>query len=127
MKLNSQLTWKVRLLRSVVLGFAAAAVVVPAAQARPEVDGGGSSAAMPKVIPYLSHGMTAAPATALIRSDGPDGVRPETRVVFLPAAAADDGFEWQQYGLGAATGVLVALLAAGSLAGVRRRETIAVS
>jgi hypothetical protein len=127
MKRKAHLRWNVRLLRGVVLGFAAAAMLAPAAQARPEVDGSGPSAAVPKVIPYLSHGITAAPTAAFVRSDGPDGVRPETRVVFMPTAAADDGFEWQQYGLGAASGVLLALLVAGSLAGVRRREAIAVS
>lgn len=127
MKAKAHQRLKARLLRSLVLGFAAAATVAPIAQARPEVDGGGAASSQAVVIPYLSHGITAAPATALVRSDGPDGVRPETSVVFMPTTSADDGFEWQPYGVGAASGIALALLAAASLAGIRRRDSMALS
>jgi hypothetical protein len=146
MKTKAQRRLKVRLVRSVVLGFAAAATVVPAAQARLDIDGGATVATQSAVIPYLSHGVGLAdnPATALVRSDGtdgvrpampaafvrsdgPDGVRPQTPVVSVSVNAVDDGFEWQPYGIAAASGIALALLAAASLAGIRRRDRVALT
>ena len=147
MKTKAHRRLKARLLRSLVLGFAVAATVVPAGQARLEVDGGGASATQSAVIPYLSHGVgltnspaTAlvrsdgpdgvrpqSPVTALVRSDGPDGVRPQTPVLSVSVNAVDNGFEWQPFGIGAASGIALALLAAASLAGIRRRDSMALS
>lgn len=142
MKAKAHLRLRTRLLRGVVLGFAVAAAVVPAAQARHDEGNGpavqqstyvpgvtdfpkAAASTQPLVIPYLSHGygLTQSPSTGTIRADGPDGAVSRTPVVLVSSPAVDNGFDWQPFGIGAAGGLALALIAAASALGVRRRHS----
>jgi hypothetical protein len=111
------------ILKRGVLGFAVAALVVPAAaQARLDQDVGGQSAAVTKLVgPYQQPALPCAPNCALDQSQVKGGDyalleknRGEPSTVATPQLVSSPGFDWGDAGIGA--GVAIGLLLLGGAA-----------
>lgn len=114
---NRRRTW---LLRRLILGFAVAAMIVPAAQARPDANGAGSE---PAYVPF--------------QTDFPAAVQPVAGASYnqfaytraLPqdygvrtvqVAQRPGGFDWGDAGIGAGSALVLVLLAGGATLVTRR-------
>jgi hypothetical protein len=129
------------ILRRVILGFAVAALVAPAAEAQPALLSSGSSEAVhetdgrlalvqPQGEPAGLVGHETDGRALLVRPDGPvvavhetdarmTQVRPASELHPQPVVVDRPAFDWGDAGIGAAFGLGLALLAAGAAVATR--------